>query len=115
MLNQHVADIPTLPVNLRFFSLLRDPGGMLSRSIGMPNRKDGPPSIWDTHGISGSVFCRSSCVFYSILSAGFEPMELFRFFRNDSLINCREESETSSSLRSEMPVWTVSQKFVLLL
>ena len=32
------------------------PGGMLSRSIGMPSRKDGPPSIWDTHGISGKVF-----------------------------------------------------------
>ena len=32
------------------------PGGMLSRSIGMPSRKDGPPSIWDTHGIPGNVF-----------------------------------------------------------
>ena len=32
------------------------PGGMLSRSIGMPSRKEGPPSIWDTHGISGNVF-----------------------------------------------------------
>ena len=32
------------------------PGGMLSRSIGMPSRKDGPPSFWDTHGISGNVF-----------------------------------------------------------
>ena len=32
------------------------PGGLLSRSIGMPSRKDGPPSIWDTHGISGNVF-----------------------------------------------------------
>ena len=31
------------------------PGGMLSRSIGMPGGKDGPPSIWDTHGISGNV------------------------------------------------------------
>ena len=28
---------------------------MLSRSIGMPSRKDGPPSIWDTHGFSGNV------------------------------------------------------------
>ena len=28
------------------------PGGMLSRSIGMPICRDGPPSIWDTHGIS---------------------------------------------------------------
>ena len=32
------------------------PGGMLSRSTGVPSRKDGPPSIWDTHGISGNVF-----------------------------------------------------------
>ena len=27
-----------------------------ARSFGMPSRKDGPPSIWDTHGISGNVF-----------------------------------------------------------
>ena len=32
------------------------PGGMLSRSTGMPSRKDGPPSIWDTHGTSGNFF-----------------------------------------------------------
>ena len=32
------------------------PGGMQSRSLGMPSRKNGPPSIWDTHGISGNVF-----------------------------------------------------------
>ena len=32
------------------------PGGMLSRSVGMASRREGPPSIWDTHGISGNVF-----------------------------------------------------------
>ena len=32
------------------------PGGMLSRSVGMPSRNDGPPSIWDTLGILGNVF-----------------------------------------------------------
>ena len=32
------------------------PGGMLSRSLGMPSRTEGPPSIWDTHGTSGNVF-----------------------------------------------------------
>ena len=31
-------------------------GGVLSRSLGMPSRREGPPSTWDTHGISGNVF-----------------------------------------------------------
>ena len=32
------------------------PEGMLSRSFGVPSRRERPPSIWDTHGISGNVF-----------------------------------------------------------
>ena len=32
------------------------PEGMLSRSFGVPSRREGPPSIWDTHGKSGNVF-----------------------------------------------------------
>ena len=39
-----------------FFPPHPDPGGMLSRSLGIPSRNNGPPSIWDTHGKSGSVF-----------------------------------------------------------
>ena len=39
-----------------FFPPFRDPGGMLSRSLRMPSRNERPPSIWDTHGISGNVF-----------------------------------------------------------
>ena len=66
------------------------PGGMLSRSIRMPSRREGSPSIWDTHGISGNVFCRSSCVFFSTLSAGIESME-FGKSRTNSLINGGEE------------------------
>ena len=38
-----------------FFQPHPDHGGMLSRSLGMPSRENGPPSIWDTHGISGNV------------------------------------------------------------
>ena len=30
--------------------------GMLRHSFVSPSRKEGPPSIWDTHGISGNVF-----------------------------------------------------------
>ena len=44
--------IPTLPVNQCHSHLIQ----MLSRSLGMPSRREGPPSIWDTHGISGNVF-----------------------------------------------------------
>ena len=32
------------------------PGGIRSRSLGMPSRREGPPSFWDTHDISGNVF-----------------------------------------------------------
>ena len=32
------------------------PGGMLSRSTGMPSRKGGPPSIWDTHGVFAAPY-----------------------------------------------------------
>ena len=39
-----------------FFPLHPDPGGLLSRSLGMPSRKNRPPNIWDTHGLSGNVF-----------------------------------------------------------
>ena len=39
-----------------FFPPHPDPGGMLSRSLGMPSRNNEPPSIWDTHGKSGNVF-----------------------------------------------------------
>ena len=39
-----------------FFPPFQNPAGMLSRSVGMPSRSDGPPSIWDTHGVSGNVF-----------------------------------------------------------
>ena len=37
-----------------FFPTNPDSGGVLSRSLGMPNSKNVPPSIWDTHGISGT-------------------------------------------------------------
>ena len=48
--HSHVASQPV------FFPPQPVPGGMLSHSIGMPSRKDGPPNIWDTHGTSGNVF-----------------------------------------------------------
>ena len=60
-----LSHVPSQPALLPPF---RDPGGMLSRSVGMPSRNDGPPSIWDTHGIAGNVFCKSNGVFFITLS-----------------------------------------------
>ena len=48
--HSHVASQPV------FFPPHPDPGGLLSLSLGMPILKNGPPSICDTHGISGIVF-----------------------------------------------------------
>ena len=58
------------------------PGGMLSRSTGMPSHKDGPPSIWDTW-FFGKRFCKSNGVFFSTLSAGIESME-FSYARTNT-------------------------------
>ena len=48
--NSHVASRPVS------FPPHPIPGGMLSCSSGMPSRREGPPSIWNTNGISGNVF-----------------------------------------------------------
>ena len=48
-----LSHVPSQP---SFFPPFRDPGGMLSRFVGMPSRNDRPPDTWDTHGISGNVF-----------------------------------------------------------
>ena len=46
-------------------------GGMLSSSLGVPSRREGPPSIWDTHGISGIVFANPTAS-----SSALYPQEL---------------------------------------
>ena len=48
--NSHVTSRPVS------FSPHPIPEGMLRHSFVTPSRKEGPPSIWDTHGISGNVF-----------------------------------------------------------
>ena len=49
--------------------------GMSRHSFVSPRRREGPPSIWDTHGKSGNVFGKSTCIFISSLSSRIESME----------------------------------------
>ena len=72
------------------FPLHPIPEGMLRHSFMVPSRREGPPSIWDTHGLSGNVFYKSSCVLFSTLSAGIESME-FRKIRAASLVHSGEK------------------------
>ena len=51
------------------------PEGLLRPSFVSPRRKEGLPDIWDTPGISGNVFCKSTDFFYSSLSSRIESME----------------------------------------
>ena len=67
--NSHVTSRPVS------FSPHPIPGGMLRHSFVSPSRREGPPSIWDTHGTSANVFCRSTCIFISSLSSRIESME----------------------------------------
>ena len=66
--NSHVTNQPML------FPKHPIPEGMLRYSFVSPRRKEGPPSIWDTPGISGNFFCKSTCFLYSSLSSRIESM-----------------------------------------
>ena len=57
----------------------------------------------------GKRFCKSRCVIFSTLSAGIESME-FQYRRAASFIHSGKEWKANTRSRSEMPVWTVSQK-----
>ena len=61
--NSHVVSRPVS------FSPHQIPEGMLSRSFGVSSRKEGPPRIWDTHGISGNVFLQNPDASSSAFSA----------------------------------------------
>ena len=75
MLNQFAVEVPTLPVDQchsHFIQFLKE---CLAVLFGVPSRREGPPSIWDTHGISGKRFCKSRCVIITTLSSRIESME----------------------------------------
>ena len=65
-----LSHVPSQPALLPLF---RDPGGVLSRSVGMLSRNDKPQDIWDTHGKSGNVFVNPPASSSSPFSGRFNP------------------------------------------
>ena len=77
--------------------------GMLRPSFVSPRRRDGPPNIWDTSSTSGNVVCKSTSFLFSSVSSRIEQSLEENYGGTASITNTRS--------RSEMPVWTVSQRF----
>ena len=85
--NTHVTNQPML------FPKHPIPEGMLSRSFVLPSRREGPPSIWDTHGKSGNVLANP----HASSSAPY-PQEL-----NQWNSSTEEPLHSSTVERSERP------------
>ena len=92
MLNQYAVEIPTLPVDQCHSHLIQYVKGLLRPSFVSPSRREGPPSTWDTHGISGNVFANPDAS-----SSAPYPQELHQW-------NSSEEPLHSSTVeKSERP------------
>ena len=70
------------------------PEGMLRHSFVTPSRREGPPSIWDTHGISGNVFVNPDAS-----SSAPNPQELRQW--NSSIEEPLHSSTVEKSERQE--------------
>ena len=84
--------------------------GLLRPSFVSPRRTDGPPNIWDTSGMSGNVFTHPQ-----VSSSAPYPQELNspwkKTIEEPTHMSTAEKWKTRTRSRSEMPIWTVSQKF----
>ena len=78
------------------------PEGLLRHSFVSPRRKEGPPSIWDTHGKSGIVFANPHAS-----SSAPCPQELNQWSTSieepASYVYSGEKWKTRTKSRSEMP------------
>ena len=85
------------------------PDGMLSRSIGMLSRREGPPSIWDTHGISGNLFANPVASSTAPCPQELNPWS--SWISEPIHSSTAEKNENRTPVQDQMPVRTVSQKF----
>ena len=86
--NSHVTSRPVS------FTPYPIPEGMLRHSFVTPSRREGPPSIWDTHGFSGNVFANPDAS-----SSAPYPQELHQW--NSSIEEPLHSSTVEKSERQE--------------
>ena len=85
--------------------------GMLKPAFISQRQTEEPPDIWDAPGISGNVFCKSTSFLFRSVSSRIKFYLEENYWRTNSHVYSGEEWKTRTKSRSEMPVWTVSQRF----
>ena len=84
------------------------PERMLRHSFVSPSRKEGSPSIWDTHGISGNFLQIQQRLLQHLILKN--CINGIRHSRSRSILLQWKRVEANKRSRSEMPVRTVSRK-----
>ena len=110
MLNQFAVEIPTLPVDQCHFHLIRYRKGCWGILSYRRAAKKGRQAFLGTHGFSGNVFFKSTCIFISSLSSRTESMG-DNYWRTNSHVYSGEKWKARTKSRSEMPVRTGGQRF----
>ena len=93
MLSRCAVEIHTLRVNRCYSLNILLPEGVLRLSFVSPRRKEGPPNIWDTSGISGNVFANPQA-----FSSAPYPQEL-----NPWVTTIEQPLHMSTAEKSERP------------
>ena len=76
MLNRLAVEIHTLPVHLGCSPKHPPFEGMLRPLYSSQRQDEEPPNIWDTSGISGNVFCKSTSFFVSSVFSGIKFIQM---------------------------------------
>ena len=109
MLNQFAVEIPTLPVDQCHSHLIRYLKGCWDLFSYRRAAEKGRQAF-GTHMVYRETFLQSTCILISSLSSRIESVE---FVNRGAVpfIYSGEKWKTRTKSRSEMPVWTVSQRF----
>ena len=83
---------------------------MPSRSLEMPSRSNGPPSIWDTHVVSGNVFANPAASSQSPYPGGFNQLISKTSARN-SVPQCVHVARTCTIFMPSIDCLLVASSF----